>query len=154
MKLQNTCVVPAGVPETWDFLMDVPSAAKCVPGVTEAVSDGDGCYRGALRAKVGPMSITLSGTVTVREQSQEEGRAIFLVEAADRRLGGGVKTEMQVQLTAAPSGGTELAIDTDTTFMGRLGELGQPVIRRKAQATIEEFARNLARELSARGKPS
>ena len=151
MKLQNTCVVPADVPETWEFLMDVPSSAACVPGVTEAVADGDDCYRGALRAKVGPMSITLSGTVTVCEQSVDSGRARFLVEAADRRLGGGVKTEMLVQLTAAPSGGTELVIDTDTTFMGRLGELGQPVIRRRAQATIEEFARNLARALDARG---
>jgi carbon monoxide dehydrogenase subunit G len=46
---------------------------------------------------------------------------------------------------------TELFIETDTTFMGRLGELGQPVIRRKAQSTIEEFARNLARQLEARG---
>ena len=100
------------------------------------------------------MSITLSGTVTVCEQSADDGRARFLVEASDRRLGGGVKTEMLVQLGAAPSGGTELAIDTDTTFMGRLGELGQPVIRRKAQATIDEFARNLATALEARGRQS
>ena len=35
--------------------------------------------------------------------------------------------------------------------MGRLGELGQPLIRRKAQSTIEEFARNVSRELAARG---
>jgi carbon monoxide dehydrogenase subunit G len=72
------------------------------------------------------------------------------VEAGDRRVGGGVKTDMQVQLKATPSGETELLIGTDTTFMGRLGELGQPVIRRKAQSTIEEFARNLSRELAAR----
>jgi carbon monoxide dehydrogenase subunit G len=58
---------------------------------------------------------------------------------------------MLVQLKPAPSGETKLLIETDTTFMGRLGELGQPVIRRKAQSTIEEFARNLSRELAARG---
>ena len=151
MKLQNTCVVPASLPETWDFLMDVPASAKCVPGVAEVAPDGDGCFRGTLKAKVGPMGITLSGTVTVQEQAPDSGRARFLVEASDRRLGGGVKTEMLVHVSAAPDGGTELAIDTDTTFMGRLGELGQPVIRRKAQATIEEFARNLALELETRG---
>ena len=151
MKLQNNCVVPAGVPETWGFLMDVPLAAKCVPGVIEVAPDGSGCFRGTLRARLGPMGINLSGTVTVREQDLDAGRARFLVEATDRRLGGGVKTEMLVQLSAAPAGGTELAIETDTTFMGRLGELGQPVIRRKAQSTIEEFARNLARELERGG---
>ena len=151
MKLQNTCVVPAGLEETWTALMDVPTAAKWVPGVVEVAADGDGCYRGSLKARVGPMSMTLSGTVTVEEQEPGSGRARFLVEASDRRVGGGVRTTMVVQLAEMPSGETEVAIETDTTFMGRLGELGQPVIRRKAQSTIEEFARNLSRELEARG---
>ena len=151
MKLHNTCVVPAGMRETWAALMDVPNSARWVPGVIEVAEDGDRCYRGTLKARVGPMSITLSGTVRVEEQDPGEGRARYLVEASDRRLGGGVKTEMTVQLKSSSSTETELDIETDTTFMGRLGELGQPVIRRKAQSTIKEFARNLARQLEARG---
>lgn len=150
MKLQNSCLIPAGLNESWDFLINVADSAKCVPGVVEATPEGDGRYRGTLRAKVGPMSINLSGSVTVQEQEPESGRARFLVEASDRRVGGGVKTEMLMQLTAMSATETELNIETDTTFMGRLGELGQPVIRRKAQSTIEEFARNLSRELGAR----
>ena len=150
MKLQNSCIVPAGLPESWEFLLDVAAAAKCVPGVVEATPEGEGRYRGTLRARVGPMSINLSGTVTMEEQEPGSGRARFLVEASDRRVGGGVKTEMLMQLTARAPTETELTIETDTTFMGRLGELGQPVIRRKAQSTIEEFARNLSRELGAR----
>lgn len=151
MKLQNSCLIPAGLTETWDYLMDISGSARCVPGVVDVAPDGADCYRGTLRAKVGPMSITLSGAVTVREREPDSGRARFIVEASDRRVGGGVKTDMMIQLTAKSPAETELTIETDTTFMGRLGELGQPVIRRKAQSTIEEFARNLARELAARG---
>jgi carbon monoxide dehydrogenase subunit G len=151
VKLENRCVVPASPDETWNYLMDVATAARCVPGVVDVAADGDGRYRGTLKARVGPMSISLSGTVKVEEQSMGEGRARFLVEASDRRIGGGVKTEMLVQVNRMSSAETELFIETDTTFMGRLGELGQPVIRRKAQSTIEEFARNLARQLEARG---
>lgn len=148
MRLENSCVVPASREETWDFLTDVSTAAMCVPGVVEVASNGEGCYSGTLKARVGPMSITLSGTVKVEEQDHEQGRARYLVEASDRRLGGGVKTEMTVRLKSSSPTETELDIETDTTFMGRLGELGQPVIRRKAQSTIEEFARNLSRALS------
>lgn len=147
MKLQNTCVVPAGMNETWDYLMNVVDSARCVPGVVEVSPEGDDSYRGTLKARVGPMSMTLTGTVTVKEREPDSGRARFLVEASDRRVGGGVKTEMLMQLSPTPDGETELSLETDTTFMGRLGELGQPVIRRKAQATIEEFARNLSKEL-------
>ena len=154
MKLQNSCIVPAGLTVSWEFLMDLANSAKCVPGVTDVAPEGDGRYRGAMRAKVGPMSITLSGTVTVQEREPDSGRAHFLVEASDRRVGGGVKTDMRMQLTAKSPSETELTIETDTTFMGRLGELGQPVIRRKAQSTIEEFARNLSRELAELGESS
>ena len=122
--------------------------------MVEVSPDGDGCYRGTLKARVGPMSMSLTGTVTVKEHDRDAGNARFLVEASDRRVGGGVKTEMLMQLTAASSGETELSLETDTTFMGRLGELGQPVIRRKAQATIEEFARNLSKELAGGSAPS
>ena len=151
MKLQNACLIPVGQAEVWDYLMDVASSARCVPGVVEAAPDGADRYRGVLRARVGPMSVMLSGAVTVQEREPDAGRARFLIEASDRRLGGGVKTAMLLQLTAISATETQLSIETDTTFMGRLGELGQPVIRRKAQATIEEFAKNLQRELAARG---
>ena len=150
MKLQNACRIPAPMSDAWDYLMDVPSSARCVPGVADAAPDGPGRYRGSLRAKVGPMSITLSGTVTVQEQQPESGRARFLVEANDRRVGGGVKTDMTIQLTPLSPNSTELDIQTDTTFIGRLGELGQPIIRRKAQSTIQQFAQNLTREMAAR----
>ena len=58
---------------------------------------------------------------------------------------------MTVRLKSSSPTETELDIETDTTFMGRLGELGQPVIRRKAQSTIEEFARNLSRATVGKG---
>ena len=45
---------------------------------------------------------------------------------------------------------TQLDISADTTFMGKLGELGQPIIRRKTAATIDQFAKNLAQQLDSR----
>ena len=45
---------------------------------------------------------------------------------------------------------TELSLSSDLTFMGKLGEMGQPLIRKKAETTMEEFTRNLAAE-AARG---
>ena len=152
MKLENSCVVPASPDRTWNYLMDVATAARCVPGVVDIAEDGEGRYRGTLKARVGPMSVNLSGTVSVEERNEVEGLARYVVEASDRRIGGGVKTEMLVRMNGISAAETQLVIETDTTFMGRLGELGQPVIRRKAQSTIEEFARNLAKELSERGQ--
>src|SRR5262249_37529860 len=47
---------------------------------------------------------------------------------------------------------TELAIQAQARFLGKLGEFGQPVIRKQADAIVAEFARNVvARFHSAAG---
>lgn len=144
MKLENRCVVPASRDTTWDLMMDLPRVAPCVPGLSELESEGEGCYRGTLQAQAGPMRVNLTGTVRITAQDSDSGEARFLLEAADRRLGGSVKTTLDLRMNPTDDGQTELTITTDTAFMGALGTLGQPIIRRKAAATVEEFARNLA----------
>ena len=147
MKLEIRSVVPASREATWALVMDIPRAASCIPGIKDVTPDGEGRYQATLQARVGPMGMTLSGTITVLSQDAEAGEALFLVEANDRRVGGGVKTDMTMKVTARSPNETELEIISDTTFMGRLGELGQPIIRRKARNTLEEFARNLSKLL-------
>ena len=149
MKVEILSVVPASLEATWALLMDIPKAAACIPGIKDVTPDGEGRYQATLQARVGPMGMTLSGTITVLSQDAESGEASFLVEANDRRVGGGVKTNLTMKVTAQSPNETELEIVSDTTFMGRLGELGQPIIRRKARNTLEEFSRNLGKMLAS-----
>lgn len=143
MKIEIISVVPASRDATWALVMDIPRAASCIPGIKDVTPDGEGRYQATLQARVGPMGMTLSGVITVLSQDADTGEAIFLVEANDRRVGGGVKTNMSMKVTAKSPDETELEIVADTTLMGRLGELGQPIIRRKARNTLEEFSKNL-----------
>ena len=128
--------------------MDIPRVAACVPGMEEVVQEEDGSYRARMRVRVGPMGLTLAGTLQVLEQDPSKGEARFLIEASDRKVGGAVRADLIIHLRSEEGSQTELVLNTDTTFIGRLGELGQPLIRRKANNTMEEFARNLARQLS------
>ena len=137
-------MVPADRDTAWNLVMDLPRVAPCVPGLSSLEADGDDRYTGTLQAQAGPMRVNLAGSVRITAQDADKGEAQFLLEAADRRIGGSVKTTMTLQLAPTEDGQTELTIATDTAFMGALGTLGQPIIRRKAAATVEEFARNLA----------
>ena len=148
LKLEIHSVVPASRDATWALIMDIPRAAACIPGIKDVTPDGECRYLATLQARVGPMVINLSGTITVVSQDAESGEAEFLVEANDRRVGGGIKTSMTMKVTPQSPTETALEIVSDTTFMGRLGELGQPLIRRKARNTLEEFSRNLSKLLA------
>lgn len=147
MQLGNRCLVPADLDTTWNLVTDIPRIASCVPGLQGVTSAGENNFQATMRVRVGPVNLNLSGTIMVLAQDQEKREAIYRVEAADRRVGGSVRAEMSMRLREQPDGQTELAIDTDAAFMGKLGELGQPVIRHKARTTMDEFARNLARQL-------
>jgi len=151
LKLENRCLVPADRDSAWELVMDLPRVAPCVPGLSALEADGEDVYRGTLRAQAGPMRVNLAGTVRVVSSDPQRGEAQFLLEAADRRIGGSVKTSITLQLAPTDDGQTELTIHTDTAFMGALGTLGQPIIRRKAAATVEEFAQNLARLVGGTG---
>ena len=148
MIFTQECVVPVARERLWDFLMDVPAVGRCVPGVERIEAVDGGAYRGDLKVQVGPIRLTLEGTITVEERDREAWRARMRAEASDRRLGGGIRARMS--LTLAPAGeGTRLHLETDLAVLGRIGEFGQPVIRKKADTLLEEFVRNVGSALAA-----
>jgi len=142
------CTILVARERLWDFLMDVPAVGRCVPGV-ETIEAVDGsAYRGGLKVQVGPIRLSLEGTITVEEADRNAWRACMRAEANDRRLGGGIRARLSLTLTPVEIG-TRVRIDTDLAVLGKIGEFGQPIIRKKADALLEEFARNLRSALAA-----
>ena len=150
MTFAQECMIAVERERLWDFLMDVPAVGRCVPGVEGVEAIDANAYRGSLRVNVGPIRLSLHGTMTVDEQDRAAWRARMRAEANDRRVGGGIRALMSLTL-ASENGGTRLRIDTDLTVLGRIGEFGQPVIRKKADALLEEFAQNLGSKLQQGG---
>ena len=149
MQLVNKCLVPADRDTTWELVMDIPRVAACIPGVNDITSEGDDKFNAVMQVRIGPMRLTFSGTILIVDQDKQKGEARFRVEEADRRLGGSFRADMTLRLNPLSKTQTELSIESDVAFMGKLGELGQPLIRRKAGGTLEDFARNLAQQVTS-----
>ena len=147
MKLENRCLVPASVDRAWSLLLDIPQIAPCIPGVQDVEADGENRFTAVMQVRVGPVRLNFSGTINVLEQDKEKGEAHFRVEASDRKVGGSIRADMTMQLTSVSPEESKLVIVTDTVFMGKIGELGQPIIRRKANSTLEDFAKNMAKHV-------
>ena len=148
MTFTQECVIPVARERLWDFLMDIPTVGRCVPGVERIEAVDGNAYEGGLKIQIGPIRLSLEGTITVEEADREAWRARLRAEANDGRLCGGIRAS--VRLTLAPAEvGTRVRIDTDLAVLGRIGEFGQPVIRKKADTLLEEFARNLRSALAA-----
>lgn len=126
-------------------LLDVPRVALAVPGVSDVEPAGDDRYRGTLTIRVGPMRFAFRGEVAI--VAREPDRAATLrAEAQDRGVGGSVRAAIAMALEDVADG-TELRIASDVQVLGRIGELGQPIMKRKADELLGYFVANLEREL-------
>jgi len=149
MNFEQRLLIPASPAELWRFLMDVPQMATCVPGVENVVAEGDDHYKGVLKVKLGPINLALNGTMTIQERDEQNWRAVGRAEAADRRVGGGTRVNATMNLIEKAPGQTEMVVQAEVRFLGKLGEFGEPLIRKQADATVAAFARNVAAHFAA-----
>jgi len=148
MKFEQTVDLPGASPErVWAFVMDVPSVATCIPGCDGVEALGDDRYKAVVTVKVGPIALRLASEISIVDKNEAAMSAALRVEAADKRVGGAVKATMAMKLEGY-DGGTRLEVSTDANVMGRIGDFGQAVIRKKADQTLTEVAENLRKALA------
>jgi len=147
--IDQQVVIPAPADRVWDFMMDIPAVSRCVPGVESVQRLDDDTYLGSLKVKVGPIGVTLAGKVIVVERDREQLRSRMNVQAAEKRLNSAVSAHATMTLVARSDSETEVNIHTESSILGKLGEFGQAVMRKKADQIIAEFARNMAHELTS-----
>ena len=148
MIIDQNVTIPAPAERVWDFMMDVPAVSTCVPGVEDVAQVSPDVYKGILGVKIGPVGVRLEGQVTLVEQNRDEWQARMDVEATDRRIRGAVNAKAWMKLTPRDDGQTDVAIHTDASIFGKLGQFGQAVMRKKADQIVAEFAANMSKKLS------
>ena len=150
MKFSQSAQIPVAREPLWEFLMDVPKVAQSLPGVESVSKIDDTTYEGALKVKVGPIALNLLGKIIVEERDKENWRAALRAEANDRRAAGAVKGKTTMMLKALDSSQTELVVETDVNILGKIGEFGQPIIRKKADTMLKEFVENIKKQLTGK----
>lgn len=148
MKFEQTVDLNSSIDKVWSFVMDVPSMAKCIPGVESVEDLGNEKYKVVMKVRVGPIGLTLNSELSVASKDESTHTAALRVDAADKRVGGAVKSTMTMHLEPQGSG-TKMQVVTDAQVMGRIGDFGQPVIRKKADQMLQEVAENLRKALAA-----
>ncbi len=147
MKLMHTATIAAPVEKVWAVVMDIPVAARCVPGVAAVTPDGPDRYKGQLLVQIGPVRLVLDGDIAVARRDDLAKRATLRADAKDTRLGGTVHATVDVTL-AERSGECELRIESEVQIAGRIGEFGQPVIKRKSDQLLAQFTECLVRSVA------
>ena len=85
MEIENEFTVPAPIDHVWAYLLDVERVAPCMPGaeLTEVVDDTT--WKGKVNMKLGPVSLSFAGTVTMQDRDDGPTRSCSPPRAWSRR---------------------------------------------------------------------
>ena len=140
-------MVPAPRAEVYKALRDPRLFASCVEGVHDLAETGPDAYSATFETKVAYMKFAFK--VTVQVVRAEEPREIEAkIEGTPLGIVGRLTATSLTRLTEM-TGGTRIDYDVDAALTGKLGSLGQPVLRAKAKEMERQFAARLAAAFTA-----
>jgi len=152
MELEHSFTVPVPPEQAWQVLLDVERIAPCMPGATVDSVEGD-VVKGRIKVKVGPVSLTYSGTAHFVERD-DQSRTVTL-EASGKEMRGSGTASATVRSSLQDEGGgqTRVIVHTTMSVTGRPAQFGRGVMAEVGGRIIERFAVNLAALLAGEGPP-
>ena len=146
MEFNYTYKVSAPPEALWAFVTDIPSVGACIPGASD-IEESEGAYTGTVKVRVGPVALGLAGKLSVDSRDDAAMRVAMTGEGADRKVPGNVRVKIEMAVEDAGGGASSLAVRSDANIMGKLGEFGQGIIKRKTDGIMQEFGRNLTKRV-------
>ena len=139
VELDHEFSNPKPIDETWTAILDLERLVPCVEGGSVTESTGPESVKAQIKVKMGAMSLTYAGTVSVTEQDPEAHRAVFQVKSRETRGQGHANAD--VTFVLSDGGGT---IHTAAQITGKAASMGEGVIVSVLDALIKNFTSNLA----------
>ena len=147
MKYQGKVLLQASAETVWDVVLDIEQFADCMPGMQDLVKIDDRTFEGGMSAKVGPVA----GDIRFRSQIVDVDPHVSLtahVEGEDSLTKSTMTSD--ITMTLAPDGSaTELAYVAEVNIKGRLGIVGDMILRATGVQVIEEFFNRLRKKVEA-----
>jgi uncharacterized protein len=127
------------IDESWQTILDLERLVPCVEGGKVVEKTGPESVKAEIRVKMGAMSLTYAGTVTVTEQDPDAHRAVLQVKSRETRGQGHANADVTFSLS--DGGGT---IHTAAQITGKAASMGEGVMVSVLDAMIRGFTERLS----------
>jgi carbon monoxide dehydrogenase subunit G len=142
VEFENTFTVKAPVDEVYEALLDLERVTPAMPGAQVLEQTGEGAYKVAIKVKLGPVSMTYRGDVTIVERDEASHSAVLDVKAKEARGQGSASAK--VRLSLEEQGQQTLGkMHADVQLSGKAAAMGRGVIEDVSKRLVATFASNL-----------
>jgi carbon monoxide dehydrogenase subunit G len=147
MKFSGELTVKAPRASVYKAVRDARFFASCVDGVHDLQETAPDTYAAVFETKVAYMKFSFKVTVTVT-RTDEPREIEAKVEGAPLGIVGRLTATSLTRLIEVGDE-TKIEYEVDAALTGKLGSLGQPVLRSKAKEMERQFAARLAAAFAA-----
>ncbi len=147
VKLEKTYPMPVPSAAVWRLLQDVEAVAACMPGakITERVDETH--YKGTVTSRVGPATLSFSGTIEVLEVDAANMQLRMIGKGADRSGSSGASMDLTARVEAGDEGKSNLVGNSEVAMTGKAATFGGRMIVPVAEQILKQFAGNFAKRV-------
>lgn len=139
MEIENVFEVGAPPDRVFAFLLDVERIVGCVPGAELVETIDDHTFKGRVRIKVGPITVSYTGNAEIADRNAEAHTAVL--KASGRETSGSGSARATANMSVNPKdGGSEVRIVTDFSVAGRVANFGRGVMQDVSRRLIGQMA--------------
>ena len=136
MELNGSRIIAADRATVWAKLNDADTLMACIPGCQELSGSPDDGFTATVKTKVGPVSATFTGAVTLENIVANESYTIG--GEGKGGVAGFAKGSADVTLRDV-DGATELSYVADAKVGGKLAQLGNRIVGGFARKMADQF---------------
>ena len=134
MQIENSFAVNAAADRVYEFLLDVNNVVSCVPGAELSEVVDPNTFKGKVKIKVGPVTVSYNGTARIT--SRDPATRTATLEADGRETTGSGSAQATTVMAVAAAGDTStVTLTTDFTVVGRGGAVRPRHHGRRLEAT-------------------
>jgi carbon monoxide dehydrogenase subunit G len=146
MLIENDFEVPAPLETVWAYLLDVERVAPCMPGAQLTGAVDDRTWKGKVFVKLGPVSLSFAGTVTMEERDDEAHKVVLKASGMEQR-GKGAATAVVTAWAESADSATRVRFSQDLTISGAVAQYSRGMMQDVTTRLTREFAQCLEASL-------
>ena len=148
-KIEERFEVNAPVERVWEYLIDPARVVVCLPGAELLESKEDQSFLGAIKVKVGPLSMAYKGSGRFTEINKELHQVRMVGEAREIGGSGSVRVNMMSTMTPLASGGVGVVVNAEVDLVGKIVQFGRGMIEEVSKQMFRQFSTCVKQHLEA-----
>ncbi|MEX0742773.1 MAG: SRPBCC family protein, partial [Actinomycetota bacterium] len=152
MQIENEFTVTAPADRLWSYLLDVERIAPCMPGAELTETVDERTWKGKVNMKLGPVSLSFSGTVAIEERDDAAHRVVLRAKGMESKGKGAANAAVTSWLEPG-EGTTTVKMVADIQLTGAVAQLSRGLLPEVSRKLTQQFADCLQKSMLGAEEP-